>query len=330
MEMLEFSQTVLATERKCVEFLQMFGIIPDSMPCVCGQEMALRDRKQRSGKVNVMWRCSRKHCRKEISVRSNCSFLAYKRSDERLRSSLTLSKILQITYTWLQYTPTCRQLRDGTKCCLQSIVDWLNLCREVTSHAVESLSEMVGTPEQPIQVDEAYFSGRRKYNKGRLLEGDIGMQSGCNRSNNYGDQVTGPWVLCIYKSKENQRFVVLPDRKGTTLLPLIKKYVQPGSTIVTDEWSGYNRLSELGYDHQTVNHTENYVNPITGYHTQGVERAWVDAKAWLKKVRYPSPFIQSHLDEISWRKYNKGNILGLLHVFLTDVAQFYTKKLPEL
>ena len=31
---------------------------------------------------------------------------------------------------------------------------------------------MVGTTENPIQIDEARFAGRRKYNRGRMLNGD--------------------------------------------------------------------------------------------------------------------------------------------------------------
>ena len=32
--------------------------------------------------------------------------------------------------------------------------------------------EFVGTVENQIQIDEIYMSGRRKYNRGRVLDGD--------------------------------------------------------------------------------------------------------------------------------------------------------------
>lgn len=35
------------------------------------------------------------------------------------------------------------------------------------------LPKMVGTVDQPIQVDESHFSGRSKYNRARLNKGDI-------------------------------------------------------------------------------------------------------------------------------------------------------------
>lgn len=91
---------------------------------------------------------------------------------------------------------------------------------------------MTGSPEEPIQIDEACFSGRREHKKGRFLEEYIGMGPGYNRSNNHGDQVIGPWVLCINKSKSDQLLVILPDRKGTTLIPIIQKYDEPGVRLL--------------------------------------------------------------------------------------------------
>ena len=71
----------------------------------------------------------------------------------------------------------------------------------------------------------------------------------------------------------------------------------------------------------TVNHSENYVDPHTGYHTQGIERAWVEGKAWLKRVRRPNHQMQSHLDEISYRKLRKEVQHSLLSEFLIDIGK---------
>lgn len=47
---------------------------------------------------------------------------------------------------------------------------------------------------------------------------------------------------------------VVPDAKAATLKPQIEMHVVKGSTVHTDEWSGYRRLDRLGYVHETVNH----------------------------------------------------------------------------
>ena len=321
--LIDFVSTNLLSELSAVKYLQSHGIIPTDLPCQCGANMALRSRKQRSGNTTVVWRCSKKDCRSEKSVRSNCCFLAYKRSDGRLRASLTLRKIVEVVYTWLYFEPTQRKMQKTSKCGSATVTDWLYLCREVCSHAIEKAPKLVGTLSKPVQIDEAYFSGRRKYKKGRLLSGDYGIAHGNTRKNNYGDQVIGPWVLGIYQSASNVRFIVVPDRKSTTLLPIISKYVEKGSVVVTDEWAPYNQLNEEGYHHETVNHSENYVNPVTGFNTQGVERSWVDAKAMLKKSRHPSNYLQSHLDEVAWRKMKEGEGGCLIEAFLKDVAKHY-------
>ena len=94
----------------------------------------------------------------------------------------------------------------------------------------------------------------------------------------------------------------MENSSGNTLIPFINADVQVGSTVVTYEWSGYNRLSTSGYIHETVNQQKHFVDPATGYHTQAIERSWVDGKAWMKRARGPGPLLQSHLDEYSWHK----------------------------
>lgn len=188
---------------------------------------------------------------------------------------------------------------------------------------------MYGTALNPVQIDESCFRGRRKYNRGRLLEGDLEKVAydnlTGNRRNNYNDTIQGPWVLGIYQSATQVRFIVVPDRSASTSIPIIKTYVEVGSTIVTDEWRAYGRLNSEGSRHETVCHKENYINPETGYHTQGVERAWSDAKAWLKRARYPSRYLQSHLDEIAWRKLRSRTEGGLFIAFLSELKIHCTK-----
>jgi hypothetical protein len=55
---------------------------------------------------------------------------------------------------------------------------------------------------------------------------------------------------------------------------LIQKHVEPGSKIHTDESKSYSRLERLGYEHYVVNHTNNFVDPITDTHTQTIETNW--------------------------------------------------------
>ena len=77
-----------------------------------------------------------------------------------------------------------------------------------------------------------------------------------------------------------------------------------------------------GYVHQSVNHFENFIDPDTGAHTQGIERAWLDAKGWYKRSRGNKVYQQSHLDEAAYRRLRspetrRGTLFG---AFLNDMS----------
>ena len=50
------------------------------------------------------------------------------------------------------------------------------------------------------------------------------------------------------------------NRKESTLIPIIKKWITPGTIIHSDCWKAYSKLSALGYTHVTVNHSKEFVN----------------------------------------------------------------------
>ena len=62
-------------------------------------------------------------------------------------------------------------------------------------------------------------------------------------------------------------FQIVPDRSAETLTSVIMHHLKPGSQITTDCWRGYSSLERLGYVHHTVNHGQNFVDPITGKFT---------------------------------------------------------------
>ena len=43
--------------------------------------------------------------------------------------------------------------------------------------------------------------------------------------------------------------VLVHNRKQSTLLPIIQKWIKPGSIIHSDCWKAYSKLSKLGYTH---------------------------------------------------------------------------------
>jgi len=53
-----------------------------------------------------------------------------------------------------------------------TIVDWNNLCRDVAVAMFDKRKKMGGSGNI-VQINESLFQGERKYNRGRLRNGDI-------------------------------------------------------------------------------------------------------------------------------------------------------------
>ena len=76
------------------------------------------------------------------------------------------------------------------------------------------------------------------------------------------------------------------------------------------------------YHHETVNHTENYVDPTTGAHTQRMEGFWGNAKEHFKSMHgVKEAMLGAHLDEMTYRWNHRNE--DLFDKLLELIAQFY-------
>lgn len=130
--------------------------------------------------------------------------------------SLSLRKIMEVVCMQLYTTSTNRQLQSTVTFSSATTIDWCNFIRDFFSFSKVNAPKLVGTAENPLQIDERHFSGHRRNNKDRLLEVDMFRCANGNttgtRKNNYNDQVTGPWVLGMYQSASLVQFIIVPDR----------------------------------------------------------------------------------------------------------------------
>jgi len=88
-----------------------------------------------------------------------------------------------------------------------------------------------------VEVDETYVGGERSGKRGRGAEGKALVVIGA--------QEDGERIGRI-------RLRRVPDASGESLQEAVTEAVEPGSTVRTDGWSGYSRLSGLGYMHDVV------------------------------------------------------------------------------
>lgn len=109
---------------------------------------------------------------------------------------------------------------------------------------LEDQQNPIGGEGIVVEIDEAKI-GKRKYNRGRLI--------------------TGKWIFGAFERDTGKAFIVpVDDRTRETLLNIIKKWILPGTTIMSDMWRAYDCLNHEGFTHLTVNHSMNFVDPETG------------------------------------------------------------------
>uniref|UniRef100_A0A0L8FFR9 ISXO2-like transposase domain-containing protein n=1 Tax=Octopus bimaculoides TaxID=37653 RepID=A0A0L8FFR9_OCTBM len=163
--------------------------------------------------------------------------------------------------------------------------------RDIASHHLVCNPYQVGGVGHIAEIDESLMC-KRKHNRGRTPQ--------------------ERWSFGRWDTEDKIGFLVfVNDCSSETLLPLIRKYIKPGTTIHSDCWSGYNGIAEidveLRYSHFKVNHRENFVDPVTNVHTNSVECYWRNAKSRFKSMMgVHTNMIESYLDEFLWReKYGK-------------------------
>jgi transposase len=84
---------------------------------------------------------------------------------------------------------------------------------------------------------------------------------------------------------------MLENVQQVTISPLIKFFISPGTTIHTDEYDIYNRLTEWGYQHHTVCHGRGeYARDEDGdgfheIHVNTIEGFWSLLRSWLRPHR---------------------------------------------
>ena len=180
----------------------------------------------------------------------------------------------------------------GSKLGSHTLVDYMNYFRNVCTEHFLKHPLKIGGPGKIVEIDETLLT-RRKYNRGRVIEKQ--------------------WCFGGIERGTNKCFVVPVERRdAATLLPLIRQYVVPGTTIVSDQWAAYTTIKDMreGYQHETVNHSLHFIDPETGAYTNTTESLWQKFKQG-HKARYGTERapLQSYMDKFVMKKVYGGNVL---------------------
>ena len=119
---------------------------------------------------------------------------------------------------------------------------------------------------------------------------------------------------------------IVPQRDATTPLPIINSHVAPGTTVWSDQWAAYNRVSSLSNvsSHSTVNHSIEFVDSATAVRTQNIESYWNRVKIKIKRMRgCHQEQLASYLDEYMYRERYGRTARELFDNIIADIANQY-------
>jgi len=256
-----------------------------------------------------MWECKAKHARKQFSIKIGTIF---EDSPIGLDKWLCGMWLIVSCKNGISSYEVSRDLGISQKSA------WHMMHRIRLALRSGSLEKFSGE----VEADETFIGGKarnmhkdKKWAKMRDFSGTVGKVA-----------VMG----LLDRGSKRVRTTVIGGRKRKHLAPEVYKNVEPGSTVYTDAFNSYGKLSE-DFIHQFVDHAKNYVDGKV--HTNGLENFWSLLKRGLKGT-YVSvePFhLFRYLDEqvyrFNYRKDLDGNPLTDSDRFDLAVRQIVGKRL---
>ena len=300
MNFLQFSVLIGSIEN-ILQFLRQNGILSSGEICQHCRIWMHETRYRQNIADGFMWSCPRCQSRKSIRTRS---FFEGQR--------LSFAKLLTILFLFATNVPakTVEEMLIGDvgRC---AILYWFNYYRDLMSRDLLANPYRLGGQGDIVEINESMFQSRRKYNLGRVFQ-------------------QRPWVFgALDRMTKKVAVFLVPRRTKKELMDKIRNNIAPGSVIMSDEWRAYNDIPRYnGYQHRTVCHAENFVNPQdNNVHTQNNESFWGHAKKYFKNMHgVRRERLDVFLDEIVYRWNNKDvdmfhNTLGLIHRYYPPNAQ---------
>lgn len=188
-----------------------------------------------------------------------------------------------------------------------------------------------GKPEVVVEADETYVGGRTR-GKGRGIH-DMVIVAGAvevrqrKRTSSLNKRKTGRYAGRV-------RLAVVPDRSAKSLGGFIESAVASGTSIITDDWSGYAGLAKRNYLHTAV--AERGDMQVAETFLPIIHLVFSNLKTWLRGIHHgvSEQHLQAYLNEFTFR-FNRRfypfnafrSLLGIAgDVSAPTYAQLYAKK----
>ena len=186
----------------------------------------------------------------------------------------------------------------------KTAASFIQYAQQLVINAIDKNKEIIGEPGIIVEVDKSKFS-THKYHRGRVV-------------------ASKKWVFGGIERTEERNFfaITVDNREAQTLDAVMRLYIDPGSIIYSDGWRGYIKLVEKGIcsQHESVNHSKNYVNHQKSTCTNGIEGQWAVLKQHISKCQRTDDLLDDCLLEEVWRHQNKHKLWEALGYTLATVT----------
>jgi transposase-like protein len=134
-----------------------------------------------------------------------------------------------------------------------------------------------------------------------------------------------PVVGIVGRESGKVRLEVVDHADQKTLEPLVVNMTKPGAMVYTDEWSGYNNISELGRGHATVCHAPGHRewardddgDGVREVHNNTAEGLWTGARNFLRNFRGVNKWLlNQYIAMFEWAHNMKEVTLDVLREIL--------------
>jgi transposase len=174
---------------------------------------------------------------------------------------------------------------------------------------IRSLMEMSGLKLSGIvEVDEAFME----------------------KVKNPQDRKSVPKILGMVQRKGAAKAVVIRKSGDMTTIPLVKSEIEAGSSLMTDGAAMFRGRQFPDYKINSVNHSKKEF-AFGGVHTNSVEGFFSQIKRSIDGTyhRVSATYLQSYLDEFSWRLTNVRTGIPLFLLLLDRLCQWRGVKAEE-
>jgi transposase-like protein len=288
----------------CIDYLAVRRW-PEGVICPnCGSDSISFNAKRRT------WKCASHHPKREFSVKVGTIF---EDSPISLDKWLTATWMLTNCKNGVSSYEIARDVRVTQKSA------WFMLQRIRLAMQDDFFGSKLGANGGEVEVDETYIGGKaRNMHLSKRQRRITGVLT--------DDKTT---VMGFLERGGRVRTAIVENRHRDTVQPMVKKHVQMGAALYTDELGGYQGL-HTEYEHQVINHAEKYVDGRV--HTNSLENFWSLLKRGISGTYIAvEPFhLFRYLDEQMFRFNNratKDNPMNDADRFDLVVSQIVGKRL---